>query len=132
MVIALPVIGYSDEPGAAQVQNDTAITQKIVGTWKVDETTPNGIKALGFVSIKKDGTFTSKGSLTQGDNRIDLDFAGRWQVDGGILTETVTASSHTNLPPIGYVSHDKILKVDDQHLVYQTDKGKVVDRKRVE
>lgn len=132
MVIALLVMGYSNDSRAAQRQSDADITQKIVGTWKVNETSLRGTSARGTVTIKKDGTLTSKSSYLRGDFHMDFDFAGKWQVTNGFLSETITASSNTNLCPLGSVALDKILTLDDQHLVYQAENGRIISRLRVQ
>lgn len=111
--------------------DDANISNKLVGVWKVDETFTNGVSARGQDSFSKDGTFKSSGVLSRGEHHMDLAFAGVWQINQGILIQTITNSSNTNLH-IGFVTRDTIVKVDDQHFIFRQDDGRVVSRDRVQ
>src|SRR5579871_6461675 len=110
----------------APSRTDAEITRNLVGSWKVDVTFPSGTTGKGSVSLAKDGTFTSEGTFAQGDGHISIGYAGTWQVENGVLIETVTNSSHSNLPPVGLVTRDRILRVDNRKFVFKTESGEVV------
>jgi hypothetical protein len=130
-IVALVSVGCSKH-SRPESGGDTYILKRIVGTWKVDETSPKGVSALGVNSILKDGTFTSRGTLNRGDFHMDIAFAGTWQINQGILIETITNTSNTNLIHFGLVTRDTILSVDDQRLVYRGKDGRVISRDRIQ
>jgi hypothetical protein len=122
--------GCSDH-SVSKSSNDAGISNRIVGVWKVDEITPKWLTARGLDSFSKDGTFTSKGTLSRGNLHVGLAFSGTWQIGQGVLVQTITNSSNTNLH-IGLVTRTTIVSVDDRHCVFRNDDGKVISRDRLQ
>lgn len=109
--------------------SDLAIRQRVVGPWIVDSHSPNGASFHGTMTIVSGSNFISKATMTFGEKKQELNFEGTWQVKNGFLIETVTKSG-SKFPPVGLVTRDNIIRVDDQELVFKTEQGKTVTRKR--
>jgi hypothetical protein len=127
LAFSIPNIQAATESQAAP--RDPLIRQKVVGTWIVDMQSPNGTSLKGTVVIGADGQFVSKATIVRDSNRKSLQFAGTWQVQDRFLVETIT-SSDSSLAPTGKTTRDRIIRVNDQELVYQTEKGAIETRKR--
>lgn len=120
--ISLPNILLAGE--LQKLPGDTEIRQKIVGTWVVD------IPPIkGTVTIISGGRFVSQAAISLANNTQEIRYEGAWQIDGGILIEEIKKSD-SKLVPVGLVSRDKIIRLNDQELVYLTEKGKTVTRER--
>ena len=109
--------------------SDAEIRQKVVGTWIVDTHSTNGVSIEGTVTIFSDSKFISKATASVGDKKQELEYEGTWQVKDRYLIETITKSG-SKLITAGKVTRDKIIRVDDQELVFRTESGKIVTRKR--
>jgi hypothetical protein len=109
--------------------SDAEIRQKVVGTWFVDLHSSNGVSIAGTVTIVSDSKFISKATMTIGDKKQEVNYEGTWQAKDGFLIETITKSG-AKFAPVGKVTRDKIINVDDQELVIQTESGKIETRKR--
>jgi hypothetical protein len=100
-----------------------------VGTWIVDEQLPHNGSMKGSVIIDPDGKFTSDATIVLDQKKDHVSFEGTWQVKNGALVETVL-KSNSELVQVGHVTSDKIINVDENELVYQTESGESVTRKR--
>jgi len=109
--------------------SDAEIRQKVVGTWIVDIHSTNGVSIEGTVTFVSDSEFISKATVTVSDKKQEMKYEGIWQAKDGYLIETITKSNSKTIP-IGKVTRDKIIRVDDQELVFQTEHGKIETRKR--
>jgi len=127
LAVNIPSVLATTEP--QKEPSDAEIRQKVVGTWIVDIHSTNGVSIEGTVTIVPDSKFISKATATVGDKKQELDYEGIWQPKDGYLIETITKSD-SKLITVGKVTHDKIIRVDDQELVFQTESGKMVTRKR--
>jgi hypothetical protein len=69
-----------------------------------------------------DGSFSETFNSTNGN----ITYTGKWQIRGGVLIFAVTNASGT-LPhePVGGVDRYKIISVDSQELVYESDGQKI-------
>lgn len=109
--------------------SDQEIRAKIVGTWIVDTQVPNGISIKGYVTLASDHTFVSKGTLKAGDKEQEIEYEGKWEIKEGVLIETITKSNNKG-PTVGTVTRDKVTRITEDELEYETEKGKAVTRKR--
>ncbi len=111
---------------------DIEISQKLLYIWIVyaqwpPTSVPNHFDGTEVYS--PNGEFITKGVFTIVDDKQPLEYQGTWQIKDGFLIETVTKSS-TKAIRVGLVTHDKIIRIDDKEMIYQTEKGKTVNRKR--
>lgn len=104
--------------------SDFEIRQQVVGTWIV-----NMPPIKGTVTIVSDGHFVSQGTINLANNTLDIRYEGSWRVEDGILIEEVTKSDY-ELLPVGHITHDKIIRINDKELVYLTKSGKMITRER--
>ena len=97
--------------------SDADIRQKVVGTWTVGMQSAGGISIKGTVTIASDGGFVSSMTIVGHDSKQEVSYEGTWQVKGGALIETVTKSD-SKMTPVGVVTRDRIISVDEYQLVY--------------
>jgi len=109
---------------------DADIEEKIVGTWQVDGTSPSGVLANGTVSILGDGSLTCNTKYLRGARALNIEYTGTWRVENGFLVETIKTTSNSNLLAVGFVTRDRILRLDNQKLVFETENGSTVTRNR--
>lgn len=109
--------------------SDAQIIQKIVGTWLV-ELSGKGATLKGTETFLADGKIVSKYHITGIHGDVDVVSNSTWQVKDGVLTETLTETSNPKMETVGTTSHRKIIRVDDEELVYQKENGGIATRKR--
>ena|ERR1035438_3305848 len=131
-VLSLLLAGCRHGNNSQTALTDAGIAEKIVGTWQVAELTPRGVSASGTVSILRDGSLSSDGRFVRGERKISIAYTGTWQVEKGVLIETIKTTSNSNLLAVGLVTRDKILRLDDRELVFETETGKRVTRERAQ
>ena len=116
--------------GHARPLTDSDITDKMVGNWKTDAVLPTGATASGTVSIFRDGSLTCSTKFVREARTLNIFYTGTWQVDKGLLIETIKTTSHSNLLAVGLVTRDKILRLDDKKLVFEVESGNIITRER--
>lgn len=112
---------------AAEPKNmpsDFEIRQQVVGTWTVDMP-----PIKGTVTIASDGRFISQGTINLANNTLNIRYEGSWRIEDGILIEEITKSD-SELLPVGHITRDKIIHINDNELVYLTESGKTITRER--
>jgi len=129
ILLAISSLGIHAAEQSQTAQSDGEIRSKVVGTWVVDLQSPNGMSMKGTVTIASGDKFVTKMILTMGDRKQEMNIEGTWETKDGFLVETITKSD-SKLAAVGSVTRDKIIRVDDQELVYQTEQGKTVTRRR--
>jgi hypothetical protein len=127
IVIIVTFYGCSRDP--VDAPSDAEIRRNIVATWIVDDQLPRGGSVKGTVTINSDGKFVSEATFVLEQRSDHVSFEGKWQVKHGALIETVTESD-SEIVQVGDVTSDKIIRVDENELVYQTESGESVVRKR--
>lgn len=113
------------------VMTDTEIHQKMVGIWIIDSTWPGPVPAKvdGTMNLAVDGKFFGVAIFAIANDKRPVVCEGNWQVKEGVLIETVTKSS-SKIIRVGAISRDKIIRVNKHELIFQTEQGGVVTRKR--
>jgi hypothetical protein len=113
---------------------DVEFTHKLVGKWKVALTDPRGLSINGTDEKKADGIFTSTVTFAFPDPKLNrtISVEGKWEIKNGVLIETITKSSDPQFPPVGMVSRDKIIKLDDKEFLYETERGKQESQTRIQ
>jgi hypothetical protein len=103
---------------AQKSQSDAEIRQKIVGTWIIDEVTSNGTySAKGTITYASDSNYVAKATVVEGGRTRNVKYEGMWQVENGILTDTITYAIGIEGTPAKNFEHCKIICVNDQELV---------------
>ena len=110
--------------------SDAEISDKIVGIWKVNETAPSGMSSSGTVSIFKDGSVACDVKYVRGESNLVMNYTASWHVENRMLIETIKTTSNSNLLAVGFVTRDKVLNLDDQKFVFETETGNKILRER--
>ena len=126
----LLLTGCSHDGNSKKPLADASIVEKIVGTWKVDGTSPSGVLANGSVIILEDGSLTCSTKFLRGERELNIKYTASWRVEKGFLIETIKTTSNSNLLAAGLVTRDKILRLDNQKLVFEMENGNTVARDR--
>lgn len=124
--LSLLLIGCSQK----QPLTDAEISNKIVGVWKVNETAPSGVTSSGTVSVFKDGSVTCDVKYVRGTRDLLMSYTASWRVENGFLIEAIKTTSNSNLLAVGFVTRDKVLSLDEQTFVFETETGHKIIRER--
>lgn len=111
--------------------SDAEIRQRIVGTWMVNLKYSNGTFMEGSVSILRNRTCSANASILKGERKIEFCYECVWEVKDGYLTEIVKKTSYPKLVPLGKVTRDYVIRLDEKKFVYRTENGKIVARERI-
>lgn len=118
---------YGETSG--EKDNDETLRSKLMGTWKLDRTMPNGVIAKGTTLLSTNMTFVTKGVISVPDKKpVQIEYEGTWVVKDGVLIETIT--KHEDSTKIGKITRDAVIRVDDKEFVYKTEKGDEIKRER--
>jgi hypothetical protein len=112
--------------------SDAEIRRKLVGNWHIEVVKTN-ISGSSSDTFESNGTFKSAAEFSAGQPaaHISISVEGTWEVKDGVLKETVTKSSNAQFPPVGLVTKDKVLRMDDKEFVYEDERGEIHTNKRV-
>ncbi len=110
--------------------SDAEISDRIVGIWKLNETAPSGVSSSGTVSIFKNGSLACDVKYVRGERTLSMNYTASWQINNGILIEAIETTSNSNLLAVGFVTRDKVLHLDDQKFVFETETGNKILRER--
>ena len=111
--------------------SDVEIAEKLVGSWKVNETSAHGVSSSGMVSILGDGSVRCNAKYVRGERELAINYTASWQVENGVLIETIKTTSDSNLLAVGFVTRDKVMSLDDQELIFETEIGNKITRERI-
>src|SRR5262249_10545636 len=100
-----------------------------VGKWSWEETHPSGAKAKASTTSKEDGTFEGAAVIEFQGQTVRIRVSGTWKVENGMLTETIKESDPADLPD--KKATDKILSISKTLWKRKTEKGQVMEKKRV-
>jgi hypothetical protein len=124
------LLGSCSRGGHEKPLSDAEISDRIVGIWKVNETAPSGVSSSGTVSIFRDGSVACDVKYVRGERNLVMNYTASWQVENGILIEAIKTTSNSNLLAVGFVTRDKVLSLDDQKFVFETETGHKILRER--
>jgi len=128
--LSLLLAGCSRDGDLQKPLTDAEITKRIVGSWKTDGKTASGALAGGTVSIAGDGSLICRTKFLREKRELNIEYTGEWRVEKGVLIETIKTTSNSNLLAVGLVTRDRILRLDSQKLVFETESGNTVLRDR--
>lgn len=107
----------------AEDLSDEEITKRLVGKWE-EEVDEDGIKGKVTIDYKKDGKAFAEGTLEIGGQNIKIKVEGSWKVSAKELVFTFDKVEPEGLVPVGTVSRDKILTIDEKSCTYRDEQGK--------
>lgn len=94
--------------------------EQILGTWI---NSPKENNSMGSIEYKKDGSLFCKAIIKTGDDTRIIELIGTWTIENSILTATITKTTHAELLPVGHVSKDSIIDINDKTFKYKTSHG---------
>jgi hypothetical protein len=128
MALAESLHAFEDPP---KKQTDEEISKLLIGKWIVDEGDgQKEPKIKGSVNYKKDSTVVVEATIDFGKDNLKVFLEGTWKVKDGVITATVTKTSHPELIKEGHISKDKLISVSDKELKYTDEMGKEKLHKR--
>jgi hypothetical protein len=98
--------------------------KKLTGTWLVEGSYPKGGDFKSTITIDSDGHYVCQVLATSPDDSVTRtgNLAGTFEIKHGVLTDTMTKYSNTNLAqPI--ISQFWIIRMDDRELVVKWKPG---------
>lgn len=111
---------------------DQKLRNAIVGAWSYRELTPEGAIVTGQTSYGSDGRTFSTGMISFQGQSFEIVGSGTWEIEAGILHETVTSSNFPEIIPNGQASADQIIDINDRELMYRdSEDGNVVVLERI-
>ncbi|HXI73337.1 MAG TPA: hypothetical protein VNN22_23600 [Verrucomicrobiae bacterium] len=125
--VGLPFAWSASEP--QHHLTDDEIRQKIVGTWLVNNHLSNGNSLVVTEKILANNSVATKATFTVGEHKEELEDSATWQVKDGYLIETVTKSNSEQVP-LGKITRDKVITLNDNMYICRTESGKTVTEKR--
>ena len=115
---------------------DAELRQRLTGTWKVEVLGPDGSSdTQGTFTVAEDDSYRSELVTSVSNEMRPVTLRGFVRVQAGYLVETTTnavphwlpEAKRGSLPRGGATSRSKILRLDDQQLVIETNEfGSVV------
>ena len=114
----------------AQVPSDADYKEKILGQWK-QEFVQGPASMKGLETYNRDGTLIGDGMLSLQGQKIPIKLSGVWEIKNGILIATVNKSNVPQMLPVGTVSKDKIVEINQTVFRYKTEDGELEQKTRV-
>lgn len=105
------------------------IRKYLPGTWLL-EMKADDLTVVGSTTYHADGSAVSEGLVTSPELNTRMRFKGKWTVEGNQLIVEATESSMPDLVPVGAVSRDKVLAIDEHLLSYVDESGERFTEKR--
>jgi len=122
VVVALALAGCDSEKQRA---SDTALAQKLAGTWDCSMTNTHSVHFTGDVTYETNGVVHWRGSLTEGKGQPEaFDDWGVWRVQHGCLVTLVTNSTLRSLDDESEYQ-DQVLSVTHTQFTYRDHLGDV-------
>lgn len=111
--------------------SDDDIKAKIVaGPWHNKEEFPNGSSERTY-AFYPDNTFWKRGTIRKGEEVIEIDYRGKYAIENGLITETVTSSNRPDIIPMRGTTTDRIINITEHDFIYES-RGKEVHFKRID
>ena len=114
----------------AEAASDADYKEKILGQWK-EEFVEGPATFKGFETYQRDGTLIADGMLSLQGQKIPIKLAGVWEIKNGTLIATLKKSNVPQMMPVGIVSKDKIVEINQTVFRYKTEDGELERKTRV-
>lgn len=111
---------FSISSVVAAPPTDTEAARLLAGTWVA--TDKPGVSDATMI-FRPDGTFLTHATLNIPGGPIKFQAEGKWRMEGGVLIEELTRSSHPNLAPVGLLTRDTLTSVTADEYRYRTERG---------
>ena len=114
----------------AEAASDADYKEKILGQWK-QEFVQGPASMKGLETYNRDGTLIGDGMLSLQGQKIPIKLSGVWEIKNGTLIATVKKSNVPQMFPVGTVSKDKIVEINQTVYRYKTEDGELEQKTRV-
>ena len=114
----------------AEAASDADYKEKILGQWK-QEFVQGPASMKGLETYNRDGTLIGDGMLSLQGQKIPIKLSGVWEIKNGTLIATVKKSNVPQMFPVGTVSKDKIVEINETVFRYKTEDGELERKTRV-
>jgi len=114
----------------AEAASDADYKEKILGQWK-QEFVQGPASMKGLETYNRDGTLIGDGMLSLQGQKIPIKLSGVWEIKNGTLIATVKKSNVPRMFPVGTVSKDKIVEINQTVYRYKTEDGELEQKTRV-
>ena len=114
----------------AEAASDADYKEKILGQWK-QELVQGPASMKGLETYNRDGTLIGDYMLSLQGQKIPIKLSGVWEIKNGTLIATVKKSNVPQMFPVGTVSKDKIVEINQTVYRYKTEDGELEQKTRV-
>jgi hypothetical protein len=116
-LIAVVVLGF-----VARQKNAEKNREKLIGTWKMEQTLPGGVLARGHVTFKPDGNFYTTVDAAKDGRMGFAEAGGKWEMSGSTFKMNFTRKTIPGVD-LDQLYGGSIVKVDDKTLTYKSRNG---------
>ena len=100
------------------------LSPKLIGAWEYNQRMPaDRAQVWGVTSFHPDGRLEVTGTVRAAHRVFDIHAAGRWTLDGEVLTTVIETSSYPELLPVGHTERDRIEDITEDQLTYTDARG---------
>jgi hypothetical protein len=114
----------------AEAASDADYKEKILGQWK-QEFVQGPASMKGLETYNRDGTLIADGMLSLQGQKTPIKLSGVWEIKNGTLIATLKKSNVPQMMPVGTVSKDKIVEINETVFRYKTEDGELERKTRV-
>ena len=112
-------------------ESDDTVTQNLIGLWK-GEISSEDLFIEATEHYKTDGILISRGKVYfKGELEEEYFLISKWEVRDGYSYIEVIETSDTGIMPVGHKFSDKVISVDDNEFIYESDNGKRTTMKKI-
>lgn len=115
----------------AEPPDDAAASKLLIGSWTLPKELTTSFALKGGFTFKSKGTFMSYGVFFIDGKRVRINVEGTWTISNGVLVEKITKSSHPTIPPVGLITRDTLITVNEKEYRFRTEDGQIRNYLRV-
>lgn len=112
-------------------ESDNAFTLNLIGLWR-SEISSKDLFIDATEQYKNNGILISRGKVYfNGKLEEEYFLISKWEVIDGYSYIEVIETSNSEVMPVGHKFSDKIISVDDNEFIYESDNGERTTMKRL-
>lgn len=100
--------------------SDTYYSQEILGHWKW-EMIEGDNSVTGVYTYQRDGKLIAEGMYSMNGRQIPIKLSGGWEIKDGTLVSTIKETNVPEMLPVGTVTKDNILEIEEAGFQYYSD-----------
>jgi len=131
LVLVFGIGSYAfGEKGITGKPDDKKFEELLVGKWKSDYKIGR-VRMIAIGQYKKDKSYQVQGKLTVLSEIQAFNAEGTWRIKGGMVIMKVLKSSKPEMLPVGLVTKDKIIVLNNSFYTYKDNEGTQFTDKRM-